>query len=56
LKRKGLRVYAPRAGRFLDTDESIDVFGLLIRILGRPPAAEFHGRDYDNYQDWVETG
>ncbi len=54
LETQGLRVYAPRAGRFLDTDEAIDVFGLLIKILGRPPAAEFHGRDYDKYQDWVK--
>lgn len=54
LEAQGLRVYAPRAGRFLDTDEAIDVFGLLIQILGRPPAAEFHGRDYDKYQDWVK--
>jgi DNA helicase II / ATP-dependent DNA helicase PcrA len=54
LEAQGLHVYAPRAGRFLETDESFDVFGLLIQILGRPPAAEFHSRDYDKYQDWVK--
>jgi len=54
LEAKGLCIYAPRAGRFLDTDEAMDVFGLLFHILGRPPAGEFHGRDYDNYQDWVQ--
>ncbi len=53
LENVGLQVYAPRAGRFLDTDEAIDVFGLLIQILGRPPAGDFRGRDYDAYQDWV---
>jgi len=53
LESVGLQVYAPRAGRFLDTDEAYDVFGLLIKIFGRPPAGEFHGRDYDKYQDWV---
>jgi DNA helicase-2/ATP-dependent DNA helicase PcrA len=49
----GLKVYAPRAGRFLEVDESFDVLGLLIQILGRPPAAEFHGRDYEKFQAWV---
>jgi DNA helicase-2/ATP-dependent DNA helicase PcrA len=49
----GLRVYAPRAGRFLEVDESYDVFGLLIQIFGRPPAGEFRGRDYERFQDWV---
>lgn len=53
LEAVGLRVYAPRAGRFLEVDEAYDVFGLLLQIFGRPPAGEFRGRDYDNYQDWV---
>ncbi|MEI7989502.1 MAG: ATP-dependent helicase [Chloroflexota bacterium] len=53
LEDAGLQVYAPRAGRFLDVEESLDVFGLIIQILGRPPAGEFHGRDYDNYQKWM---
>jgi DNA helicase-2/ATP-dependent DNA helicase PcrA len=49
----GLRVYAPRAGRFLDVEESLDVFGLILQVLGRPPAGEFHGRDYDHFMNWV---
>lgn len=53
LEALGLRVYAPRAGRFLDVDESLDVFGLILQVLGRPPAGEFHGRDYDHFMDWV---
>ena len=53
LEAVGLRVYAPRAGRFLEVDEAYDVFGLLIQIMGRPPAGEFHGHDYDQFQDWV---
>lgn len=50
----GLKVYAPRAGRFLEVDESLDVFGLLLTVLGRPPQGEFRGRDYDQFRDWVE--
>jgi DNA helicase-2/ATP-dependent DNA helicase PcrA len=50
----GLRVYAPRAGRFLDVEESLDIFGLILQILGRPPAGEFHGRDYSYFMQWVE--
>ncbi len=53
LEAQGLRVYAPRAARFLEVDESYDVFGLLMKIIGRPPAAEFFGSDYENYQHWV---
>jgi len=54
LEEVGLQVYAPRAGRFLEVDESFDIFGLLIQILGRPPTGEFRGRDYDKFQDWVD--
>ncbi|MBW2937535.1 ATP-dependent helicase [Aureisphaera sp. CAU 1614] len=32
----GIQVFAPRAGRFLDIQESLDVFGLMLHILGRP--------------------
>jgi DNA helicase-2/ATP-dependent DNA helicase PcrA len=53
LEAVGLRVYAPRAGRFLEVDESYDVFGLLFQVLGRPPAGEFRSRDYDKFMDWV---
>lgn len=53
LEAVGLQVYAPRAGRFLDVDESVDVCGLLLQIIGHPPQGEFHGRDYDHFRDWV---
>ena len=49
----GIQVYAPRAGRFLEVEESLDVFGLLLHILGRPPRGEFHGKDYDGFQEWA---
>ena len=32
LEELGLRVYAPRAGRFLEVDESYDVFGMIALI------------------------
>lgn len=37
LEDQGLLTYAPRAGRFLDVAEAVDVLGLLSRILGSPP-------------------
>lgn len=51
----GLQVYAPRAGRFVEVDESLDVFGLLLHILGHPPRGEFHSKDYDGFHDWAVT-
>lgn len=53
LEAEGLRVYAPRAGRFLDVEEAYDVFGLLAQIFGRPPRGEYPGQDYANYHEWL---
>ena len=36
LEEEGIEVYAPRAGRFLEIDEAKAVFGLFLKILGRP--------------------
>lgn len=36
LESQGLRVYAPRAGRFLETDESVDIFGLFSLVFDLP--------------------
>ena len=55
LEAVGLKVYAPRAGRFLEVDESLDVFGLLFEILGHPPVGEFYGHDYEKFRDWMKT-
>jgi DNA helicase-2/ATP-dependent DNA helicase PcrA len=49
----GLQVYAPRAGRFLEVDESLDVFGLLLQVIDHPPQGEYRGKDYDQFRDWV---
>lgn len=50
----GLEVYAPRAGSFLEVEESLDVFGLLLHIFGHPPQGEYHGRDYDRFRAWAD--
>lgn len=54
LEAVGLQVYAPRAGRFLEVDESYDVFGLLLAIVGRPPRGEFPGHDYSQFMNWFD--
>lgn len=54
LEAEGLEVYAPRAGSFLEVDESFDIFGLLIKILGRPSGYEFRGHDYERFMFWSE--
>ncbi len=53
LEAVGLRVYAPRAGRFLDVDEAYDVFGILVQIFGRLPDGDLPGYDYSTYQGWL---
>ena len=32
----GIKIYAPRAGRFLEVPEAAQIFGLMFKILGRP--------------------
>ncbi|MBN2004576.1 MAG: ATP-dependent helicase, partial [Anaerolineae bacterium] len=53
LEAEGLRVYAPRAGRFLEVEEAYDLFGLLVQIFGRPPRGDLPGQDYAAYHDWL---
>ena len=36
LNDRGIQIFAPRAGRFLDIPEAIQIFGLLFHILERP--------------------
>ncbi|MGV2438142.1 MAG UNVERIFIED_CONTAM: ATP-dependent helicase [Anaerolineae bacterium] len=36
LEKVGLKVYAPRAKRFLETEEAIDIFSIYLSIFGRP--------------------
>jgi DNA helicase-2/ATP-dependent DNA helicase PcrA len=53
LEAQGLSVYAPRAGRFLEVEEAIAVFGLFLAIFGRPEQGEYQG-DYAEFQAWMD--
>lgn len=56
LGRVGLRVYAPRAKRFLEANEPTLVVGLLLRILGRPPRNEVYDRgEYGEFHSWLDS-
>ena len=54
LEAQGLQVYAPRAGRFLEVDEALDVFGIFSLIIGRPSMRGM-GRDVENFREWLNT-
>lgn len=53
-ERENIPVYAPRAGRFLDLDESLAVFGLIGAIFGMP-AMQGMGRDMDSFRQWKDN-
>ncbi len=53
LEKEGLKVYAPRAGRFLEVEEAVDLCGVFLKLLGRPPSGGFGGNDYLAFQDWL---
>lgn len=53
LEAEDIPVYAPRAGCFLDLEESLVVFGLFANILGRP-SLQGHGRDLGKFRDWID--
>jgi len=45
-----IKIYAPRAGRFLETDEAKAIWGLFMLILDRP-----HGHVDLNYRNWIHS-
>jgi len=53
LEAEGLAVYAPRAGRFLDVDEAVDLFGVYVQIFGRPTRGPYGG-GYRRFHDWLD--
>ncbi len=54
-QKRDIRVYAPRAGRFLDVEESLAVFGLFLSVFGRPGfTKDVTGRDAGEFVDWLE--
>ncbi|MFH0960902.1 MAG: ATP-dependent helicase [Pseudomonadota bacterium] len=54
LEDQGIKVYAPRAGRFLEVPEAEAMFGIFVQILGRPSRGAFPGTDYNDFHDWLE--
>jgi len=54
LEREGFRVYAPRAGRFLEVDEATAIFGLFMHIFGKPTRGLFSSADYAQFHAWVD--
>jgi DNA helicase II / ATP-dependent DNA helicase PcrA len=54
LSERGLRVYAPRAGNFLECEEPRAVFGLLVRIFGQPGRDERYGGQYEEFHKWLD--
>jgi DNA helicase-2/ATP-dependent DNA helicase PcrA len=55
-ERHNIKVYAPRAGRFLDVDESVAIFGLFIKVLGMPSfSQDVTGRDASQFIGWLEA-
>jgi DNA helicase-2/ATP-dependent DNA helicase PcrA len=47
LENVGLRVYAPRAGSFIEQTESLKVFGIYLLIFGNP------GHRHQEYSSWL---
>jgi len=46
-------VYAPRAGKFLEVDEAMEIYGLLFKILGRPSHQGKAGRGIKQFREWT---
>ncbi len=55
LEKVGLKVYAPRANRFLEVNEARAMFGLFQHVFGKPePSEGYGGQDYENYFEWIK--
>jgi DNA helicase-2/ATP-dependent DNA helicase PcrA len=52
LKKEGLKVYAPRAGNFLDVAEAQDLFGVLLVLFGKPALDPSHGME--QFLAWID--
>lgn len=52
LNELGIPVFAPRAGRFLEVPESLDIFGLLFTILGRPSHQGQGSAGLQSFRNW----
>jgi DNA helicase-2/ATP-dependent DNA helicase PcrA len=58
LEARGLKVYAPRAGRFLEVEESTEVFGTLALMVGSPGLGRYvpgGSGDWNTYRTWLHN-
>jgi DNA helicase II / ATP-dependent DNA helicase PcrA len=55
LEKLDLKVYAPRAGRFIEVPEAVAVFGVFLHVFGKPTRGEFPGEEYNHYFDWIDS-
>lgn len=55
LEDAGLKVYAPRAGRFLEVEEAVALFGLFVEIFDRPTREDFKSKDYQDFHTWLDN-
>lgn len=54
LESLGLKVYAPRSGKFLEVEEAKLMFGLFLHIIGKPDQGEYGGA-YSDYHNWLRS-
>ncbi len=54
LEGAGLKVYAPRAGRFLELDEAEAIFGLFMLVFGKPKSEGPFSQDLMKYHQWMK--
>jgi len=54
LEMQDVKVYAPRANRFLNTEEAVAIFGIFSLIFGKLERGFFSGRDYDEFFGWLD--
>lgn len=50
----GLKVYAPRAGRFLEVDEAVDLLGLYVVLLGKPRSTGAEQGGWGAFHQWLK--
>lgn len=51
---RDLKVYAPRANKFLNVDEAVELFGVFSHIFGKLEKGFYPGRDYADYFAWLD--
>lgn len=54
LEAVGLRVYAPRAGSFLEVEEATELFGLFVHLFGRPAQSGEERGEWAKFHEWLD--